>query len=455
MNRFKLKRGLDIRIAGQPKQELGEGNVITRVAVVGRDYVGLKPSMLVAEGDRVVLGQPLFTDRSNEGLRFVAPGTGRICEINRGERRILQSVVVELDDPGEDADAETFSIYDETRIGQLSGQAVREQLVASGMWVALRTRPFSRVPQVDSSPEAIFVSVLDTNPLAPDPAMIIGRRAEEFKAGLQVLSRLTSGTVHVGKAPGLTLPLPEVDRLEVSEFSGPHPAGLVGTHIHFLHPVDAEHVVWTIGYQDLIAFGYLFLTGRIMTERVISLAGPVVNNPRLLMARWGAHTADLVRDEIPPKQRVRVLAGSVLSGRRAADWSAYLGRRHNQVTVLAEPEQREFLGWLRPGWNKFSAWPIYLSSLFGRHRAYPLTTTLNGSERAMVPTGQYERVMPQDYLPTQLLRALLVKDTVRAQQLGCLELHEEDLALCSFVCPSKYDYGPVLRANLNLIEKEG
>ncbi|MEM1411199.1 MAG: NADH:ubiquinone reductase (Na(+)-transporting) subunit A, partial [Pseudomonadota bacterium] len=246
----------------------------------------------------------------------------------------------------------------------------------------------------------------------------------------------------------------ELDQLQVAEFSGPHPAGLVGTHIHFLHSVNTEHVVWTIGYQDLIAIGHLFLTGRIMTERTISLAGPIVNEPRMLVTRWGAHTKELVEGEVP-QIRSRVLAGSALSGRRAADWSAYLGRRHNQVTVLEEPETRQFMGWMLPGWNMFSAWPIYLSRLFRPGHEFALTTSLNGSERAMVPAGQYERVMPQDYLPTQLLRALVVRDTVRAQALGCLELHEEDLALCSFVCPSKYDYGPILRANLKQIEKEG
>lgn len=454
MKQFKLKKGLDIRIAGRPRQELGERKLVTRAAVVGRDYVGLKPRMLVAEGDSVVLGQPIFSDRSNEGLRFVAPGSGRVVEVNRGERRILQSVVIELDDPDHDAGAQTYAIHEESGISRLSREAVRDQLVESGMWVALRTRPFSRVPLVDSQPEAIFVSVMDTSPLAPDPMLAIGRKASEFKAGIAALGRLTDGPVYVGKAPGAEIALPETEQLQVAEFSGPHPAGLVGTHIHFLHPVNAEHKVWTIGYQDVIAIGHLFLAGQIMTERVVALAGPVVNDPRMLITRWGAHTAQLVKDELADV-RARVLAGSALSGRRAAGWSAYLGRRHNQVTVLAEPTEREFMGWLSPGWNKFSAWGIYLSSLFRRGREYPLNTSLNGSARAMVPSGQYERVMPQDYLPTQLLRALLVKDTVRAQQLGCLELHEEDLALCSFVCPSKYDYGPVLRANLAIIEKEG
>jgi Na+-transporting NADH:ubiquinone oxidoreductase subunit A len=454
MKQFKIKKGLDIRLAGSPRQEIANGKIISRVAVVGRDYVGLKPRMLVAEGDRVVLGQPLFTDRSNEGVQFVAPGTGRIREINRGERRILQSVVIELDDPAADADAVTFPSYDEARIASLAPQTLREQLIESGTWLALRTRPYSKVPQVNDQPEAIFVTATDTNPLAPDPAKIIGRRPREFKVGLQVLARLTPGPVYLCQAPGAAYDLPDVDNLELAEFSGPHPAGLVGTHIHFLHPVNAERAVWTVAYQDVIAIGHLFLTGEIMTERVISLAGPLVSDPRLLVTRWGAYTEDIVRGEVPPV-RSRVIAGSVLGGRRAADWAAYLGRRNNQVTVLAEPEEREFIGWLKPGWDKFSAWPIYLSWLFRGRKEFALTTTQNGSERAMVPVGQYERVMPQDYLPTQLLRALLVKDTVRAQQLGCLELHEEDLALCSFVCPSKYDYGPVLRANLELIEKEG
>jgi Na+-transporting NADH:ubiquinone oxidoreductase subunit A len=454
MTHFKIKKGLDLRISGEPSQVIETGNPITRVAVVGRDFVGLKPKMLVSENEHVTLGQPLFTDRDNEGVRYVAPGTGKIIAINRGERRVLQSVVIELDDPNEDAGVPDLPSFSAAGLENMPPAQARELLIESGLWVALRTRPFSRVPKIDASPQAIFVTAIDTNPLAADPQVIIKHNGESFAHGLRVLSRLAEVPVHLCIAQGADIHAPEVENIKTSTFSGPHPAGLAGTHIHFLHPVGVGRTVWTIGYQDVIAIGQLFSTGRPMTERTVALCGPMVERPRLITTRLGAYTTDIVHGETP-RVKSRVIAGSVLSGRRASGWGAYLGRRHNQVTVLAEAGEREFMGWIKPGLNKYSAWRIYLANFLRSNARFELNTSQNGSERAMVPTGQYEKVMPQDYLPTQLLRALLVKDTVRAQELGCLELHEEDLALCTFVCPSKYKYGPILRANLDLIEKEG
>ena len=242
--------------------------------------------------------------------------------------------------------------------------------------------------------------------------------------------------------------------IETHSFSGPHPAGLASTHIHFLAPVNAHKTVWQINYQDVIAIGKLFTTGHIWVERIISLAGPLVNKPRLVRTRLGANTEDLVRGEIQNVQS-RIISGSVLHGHTATNWAAYLGRFHNQISVIAEATEREFFGWIKPvGKNKFSALNVFISKILGA-KQLNLTTSQNGSPRAMVPVGTFERVMPLDILPTQLLRALIVHDTDSAQALGALELDEEDLALCSFVCSGKFDYGPVLRSNLTQIEKEG
>lgn len=451
---LKIKKGLDIPIAGEPEQEVRPGNSVSRVAVVGRDFVGLKPSMQVEVGDQVSLGQPLFSDRKNEGVRFVAPGNGSIVEINRGERRILQSVVIKLDSPEEFDAGESFNTYSAEEIQNLSSDQIREDLIVSGLWVSFRTRPYSKVPGIEDSPNAIFIPAIDTNPLAPDPMVAISRQSEAFRDGLSVICRLANVKVHLCIAAGARVDTPAAQNLAITEIAGPHPAGLVGTHIHFLEPVSASRQVWTIRYQGVIAIGKLFRNGRLWTERIISLAGPIVKNPRLIATRWGASTEDLVAGELQ-NVKARVIAGPLLSGRRAAGWGAYLGRRHSQIVALAEGGHREFLAWMAPGFNKYSAYRVYLSKLFGSRKRFDMTASQNGSPRAMVPTGIYESVMPLDILPTQLLRALLVKDTVTAQQLGCLELDEEDLALCSFVCPSKYDYGPVLRANLDLIEKEG
>ncbi|MDG1462611.1 MAG: Na(+)-translocating NADH-quinone reductase subunit A [Gammaproteobacteria bacterium] len=450
---IKIKKGLDIPISGEPEQRIYAATAVSQVAVVGRDFIGLKPKMLVAVDDQVKLGQPLFEDRRNPGVVFASPGSGKIIAINRGERRILQSVVVKLDDPENDADFVEFKSYKSEELDKLNSEKIRSQLLESGLWVALRSRPFNKVVKVGSTPAAIFVNAMDTNPLAADAELLIQDEAAAFADGLKVICGLADVPVHMCKAPATNIPTCAAANLQVHEFAGPHPAGLAGTHIHHLEPVTASRIVWTINYQDVIAVGKLFTTGKLSTKRIVSLAGPLVEKPRLLETRWGAYIPELIVDEVP-KVKARILAGSVLIGRRAVGWGAYLGRNHYQICALAEGGEREFISWIRPGSDKFSATRVFISKLMGRKK-FAMSTLANGSDRAMVPIGMYEAVVPQDFLVTHLLRALLVKDTVMAQQLGCLELVEEDMSLCSFVCPSKYDYGPILRENLELIEKEG
>lgn len=447
---FSIKKGLDLPISGKPEQTIYDGNHVSSVAVLGNEYVGMRPTMLVEEGQRVKLGEALFEDKKNPGVLFTAPGAGTIKAINRGAKRALQSVTIELDGDEE----VTFQDYAADSLDNLETDAITKNLVDSGLWLAFRTRPYSRSPAIDTTPDAIFVTAMDTNPLAADPSIIINNYAEDFKHGLTVISQLTKGNVFVCQAADTALPVSHRDNIEVNTFSGPHPAGLAGTHIHLLNPVSATKSVWTINYQDVIAIGKLFTTGRLWVERIISFAGPLVNKPRLIRTRLGASTEDLVRGEVAAVQS-RVISGSVLHGHTANNWAAYLGRFHTQLSVIAESVDRELLGWIKPGGkNKFSALNVFISSLFPK-KDLALTTSQNGSPRAMVPVGVFERVMPLDILPTQLLRSLLVKDTDSAQALGCLELDEEDLALCSFVCSGKYDYGPALRTNLTQIEKEG
>jgi Na+-transporting NADH:ubiquinone oxidoreductase subunit A len=404
--------------------------------------------MLVREGDRVNLGQPLFVDKQNPGVHFTSPGSGIVKAINRGERRVLQSVVVHL----EGDDAEEFDTFSTERLYSLESGAVRNNLQASGMWTAFLTRPFSKIPAVDESPRALFVTAIDTNPLAADPAVVIEPKKAAFAQGLEIVSKLTDGNVYLCTAVDSGIACPDGEQFKHAEFSGPHPAGLAGTHIHLLEPVSEQKTVWSIGYQDVIAIGELFVTGRLPVERVIALGGPKVKEPRLIATRLGANTSDLVRGELSPGN-VRVVAGSVLNGHRAVNWAAYLGRYEQQITVLQEGTPREFLSFMRPGFSKFSAARAFAGKLFGND--YRFTTSQNGSPRAMVSTGSFEQVMPLDILPTPLLKALLVRDTDGARDLGCLELDEEDLALCSFVCNGKYNYGPHLRKNLHEIEVNG
>lgn len=445
-----IKKGLDIPISGVPEQTIHDGPPVHSVAVMGFDYIGMKPTMHAQEGDRVKVGQALFTDKKNPGVTYTSPACGRVTRINRGARRVFQSMVIEPD--GEDE--ETFEAWAPERLKTLTREQVKDNLLRSGLWAAIRTRPYSKQPHPDTEPHSIFINAMDTRPLAARPGVVIDAYAEDFAHGVEVLCRLSPGKVFLCHHPGQTLPAVTADNLVSQAFDGPHPAGLPGTHIHFLDPVGAGKTVWHLNYQDVIAVGKLFTTGRLWTERVIALAGPRVREPRLIRTRLGANTEDLVRDQLHPGE-ARIISGSVLSGRRAADWAAFLGRFHLQVAVIPEDRRRYFMGWVTPGRDRFSLMRVYVSSLFGRGRRFDLTSSLNGSPRAMVPIGNYERVMPLDILPTQLLRALVTRDTDLAQALGCLELDEEDLALCSFASHSKYDYGPVLRANLTQIEHGG
>lgn len=442
-----IKRGLDLPITGTPAQRIEAARPVRSVAIVGFDYHGMKPTMSVQVGDRVKLGQVLFSDKKNPGVVFTAPGAGVVSAIHRGQQRVLQSVVIDLDGD----EQETFASYSAAQLDTLDAQAVRDNLQQSGLWTALRTRPYSKVPAVDAVPSSIFVTAIDTHPLAADPALVIAEQAEAFEQGLKVLSRLAR--VFLCKAPGAALPGENLSQVKTESFSGPHPAGLAGTHIHFLDPVSANKTVWSIGYQDVIAVGKLFTTGQLSVERVVALGGPVVEQPRLLRTRLGACLNELTAGELKPGNN-RVISGSVFGGRNARGAFAYLGRYHQQVSCLAEGNDREMLHYLRAGVNKHSVLNVFVSKLMGGKR-FDFTTTTNGSPRAMVPVGNYEKVMPLDILPTQLLRLLIVGDTEMAQKLGCLELDEEDLALCSYVCAGKYEYGPILRDNLTRIEKEG
>ena len=442
-----IKRGLDLPIAGAPAQRVEAGRPVRSVAVIGFDYPTMKPTMAVQVGDRVKLGQLLFSDKKSPGVNYTAPGAGVVSAVHRGEKRVLQSVVIDLDGDEE----VTFASYSPAQLDGLSSEQVRENLQQSGLWTALRTRPFSKVPAIDATPASIFVTAIDTHPLAADPAVIIAEQAEAFEAGLKVLGNL--GKVFLCKAPNASLPGESLAKVQVESFNGPHPAGLAGTHIHFLDPVSASKSVWSIGYQDVIAVGKLFTSGRLSVERVVSLAGPVVEQPRLVRARLGANLDELTAGELQPGAN-RVVSGSVLGGRTAHGAFAYLGRYHQQVSCLREGKEREMLHYLRAGVEKHSILNIYISKLMGGKK-FAFSTSTNGSPRAMVPVGNYEEVMPLDVLPTQLLRALIVGDTEVAQKLGCLELDEEDLALCTYVCAGKYEYGPILRDNLTRIEKEG
>ena len=442
----KIKRGLDIPITGAPSQQISDMSSVRSVAILGADYMGMKPTMKVAEGDRVVKGQPLFADKKNPQVIFTAPITGRVRAINRGAKRVFQSLVIDCE--SNSSEQITFRQYNRDQLANLNRDGVIEQLVASGLWTAIRTRPFSKIPDPTTTPSAIFVNAMDTNPLAADPEIVIKQQHEAFEDGLALVSKLAD-KLYVCKAEKAQF---STGKFNAHEFSGAHPAGLVGTHIHFLHPASASRVVWHLNYQDVIAIGKLFATGELDSTRIIALAGASVKQPRLAKTIVGASLLDMTTGELSGSDN-RIISGSVLSGRHAQGVEAYLGRYHLQVSVIPEAKEREMLHYMKLGSHRFSALGVYLGRWLGKK--FNMTTSSNGSPRAMVPVGIYEDIMPLDILPTQLLRYLLVGDTDMAQSLGCLELDEEDLALCTFVCPGKYEYGPILRDVLDAIEKEG
>lgn len=446
---IKIRRGLDLPIAGSPNQSIEDGPQVRQVALIGFDYHGMKPTMAVQVGDKVKLGQELFSDKKTPGVIYTAPASGTVSAINRGDQRVFHSLVIDV----EGADSIEFAKYSTADLAGLSRENVQQNLVQSGLWTALRTRPYSKAPALDSTPSSIFVQAIDTNPLAADPQVVIASKKDAFANGLTVLARLTEGKVFVCQAEGVDLPKGQGSNIVAETFAGVHPAGNSGTHIHFLDPVNAHKTVWTIGYQDVIAVGELFTTGQLNVERVVALAGPQVERPRLVRTRIGANLNELTQGQTKTGEN-RVISGSVFGGRRSHGNLNFLGRFHTQISVLREGRERELLHYLRFGRKRFSVMGIYISKLFGL-KDLSFTTSTNGSERAMVPVGSYEKVMPLDILPTQLLRSLIVGDTEMAQKLGCLELDEEDLALCTFVCPGKYEYGPILRSNLTRIENEG
>lgn len=452
----RIKRGLQLPIAGQPQQVIERGRAVSHAALLGADYIGMRPTMHVEVGAVVDRGQLVFEDKKTPGVRYTAPVAGTVAAINRGERRAFQSLVIRLSDEERQGQGRqvTFASYTGGPVPALGSDQVRDLLLESGLWTTLRARPFSKVADPTVRPRSIFVTAMDTNPLAPDVDVVLQGFEAEIEVGLQALTKLTDGPVFFCTAARSSLRPPAVDRVRHEQFDGPHPAGTVGVHIHTLDPAGRGRIVWHVGYQNLVAIGRLFLTGELMTRRVVSLAGPSVLNPRLIETVVGASTDELVEGELAPGDQ-RVVSGSVLSGRKAqGEALGYLGLYHNQISVLPEGRQREFMGWAAPGLNKFSVSGAFLSAL-RRGARYPMTTSTNGSVRAIVPIGLYESVMPMDLEATYLLKALATRDIERAEQLGVLELDEEDVALCTFVCPSKNEYAPWLRDVLTAIEKEG
>ncbi len=439
-------KGLDIPITGQPEQKIRQSNQVKKIALVGDDYVGMKPTMLVAEGDRVKTGQKLFTDKKNKGVTFTSPGCGVVHSINRGAKRRFDSLVIEL----EGEESVRFLDPSSAHAEKMDPEKIRNLLVDSGMWTSFRTRPYGKIPGISTTPASLFITAIDTSPLAADPQVIIAHYEKEYQLGLKILQQFLPVPVHYCTGADKLLPAEERDGINYSCFQGPHPAGLPSTHIHFIDPVHEEKSVWHIGYQDVVGIGHLFSTGSLLTEKILSLAGPATLKPSLIITRAGAFLPDLCRQEITLDE-LRIVSGSVLCGRESTGNFSFLGRYHDQISVLVDSSGRSFFNWAMPGKDRFSIKPVFSSAL-KKHLSFPFNTALWGGKRAIFPLDTYDQVMPLDIIATSLLKALSAGDTEKSKDLGCLELIEEDVALCSFVCAGKNEFSTALRQVLTTIE---
>jgi Na+-transporting NADH:ubiquinone oxidoreductase subunit A len=443
MGLHKIRKGLNLPLKGSPSDSLISAADVKEVAVLGDDFPGLKPSMIVKEGDFVRKGEPIFSDRKNPEIIFTAPATGLVKSVNRGAKRKFLSLVIEK----QDGDSVIFDTFDPSKA---DFKKVYGLLKSSGLLSAVRQYPFAKCPSADRKPDAVFVNCMDTRPGAPDMKILLQGREHDFEKGIQAVSKLAERTfvcVHKG------MMVPDCAGLDVVQFDGKHPAGLSGTHIHFLRPVSQGKTVWSFQMQDIIDIGYLISHGELNETRRIALSGPSVKEPCHIETVKGASVADVTRGRLEDGEN-RIINGSILYGFNAEDEVGYLSSCFNQLSVIPEQIERVFFGWATLRNDLYSVKNIFMSKFTGE-KSVEFDTALNGSKRPMVPVGTYEKVMPLDILPTHLLRSLEVGDYEMAEKLGCLELSEEDLSLCTYVCPGKIDYAPLLREALTVIEKEG
>jgi Na+-transporting NADH:ubiquinone oxidoreductase subunit A len=442
-----LKKGLDIRLKGGAEKILA-GEVISGLyCVKPTDFPGLTPKLDVKTGDKVLAGTPLFHDKIRPEIIFTSPVSGKVHSIIRGERRRLLEIVVEKE-------GDKFIESGRSDPARLTRENIKEALLKSGLWPAVRQRPYHIVARPDDMPKAIFISGFDTSPLAPDYNFIMANSSAScFRIGISVLKKLTDGKINLvlnGKDDSGGL-LKNIGEVEISYFSGPHPAGNVGVHINHLDPINKGEIVWFVNLQDIITIGRLFEEGIYKPERIIALTGSEVINPQYYKVRSGISGQALYKDNLRTGN-LRYISGNVLTGTNIGP-EGFLGYYDSQITVIPEGDYFEFFGWMMPGLNKFSFSRTFASSLLPR-KSYSLDTNLHGGERAFVMTGQYEKVVPMDIYPMQLLKAILAEDIDLMENLGIYEIAEEDFALCEFICPSKIEIQSIVRKGLDLMIKE-
>lgn len=440
---IKIKKGLNINLMGESIRELSTYSPAD-YALKPTDFIGIFPRLLVKEGDHVNAGSPVFHDKFREELLFTSPVSGTIQEISRGEKRVLEAVIIRAD--GE----QSYEDFGKEEMVSLTREQIIGKLLKSGTWPLIRQRPYNVIANPMDTPKAIFVSGFDSAPLAPDVSFAMSDDITSFRMGMGVLERLTSGKVHLGLQEGKN-ELAGIKGVETTFYSGPHPAGNVGIHIHHLNPVNKGETVWVVNPQDVRIIGRLFTEGKYDATCTVALTGSEVENPRYYQLLKGASLKDLFSEQVK-NPNVRYISGNVLTGTRIRP-DGFLGFYHHQITVIPEGNQYEFLGWALPGFNKFSFSKSFFSWL-SPGRRYRLDSNLHGGHRALVMTGQYEKVLPMDILPMQLIKACIIEDIDLMEKLGIYEVDEEDFALVEFIDTSKTDIQKIIRNGLDLVRKE-
>lgn len=442
---IKIKKGLNIPLEGKAEMVFGQAQLPGLFAIKPVDFHGLTPKMVVAEGDSVKIGSVLFHDKYHPEIKFVSPVSGTVKTINRGERRRILEVVVENDNKDESLD------FGKSDPATMDRDAIVGKLLEGGAWPYLRQRPYDILANPSDTPKAIFVSGFDSSPLAPDYDFVLTGQEEAFKVGVEVLKKLAP-VVHIGISAGSASKVyNSLQGVTLNSFSGPHPAGNVGVQIHHVSPINKGEKVWVINPQEIVSIGNLFAQGKHDFSRVIAVTGSEVLKPLYLRYRLGASVVEILKDNIA-EGSLRVISGNVLTGTNiGAD--GYLGFYHSQLCVIPEGDDYEFLGWASPGFGKFSVSRSFFSWIC-KNKKYRLNANLHGSERAIVVSGLFEKVVPMDILPEQLIKAILAEDIDKMEQLGLYEIVEEDIALCEFVDISKMELQAIVRDGINLMMKE-
>lgn len=443
---IKIKKGLDIPLEGEAEKIMKELSS-DHYAVKPTDFIGVFPKVLVKEGDVVEAGTPLFFNKYKEKILFTAPVSGKVIEIRRGDKRVLEEIRIEAN--GKFSQIEFGSANPQ----KLDREEIIEKLIKSGVWPVIRQRPYSVIADPDTPPKAIHIPAFDTSPLAPDYDFIVHGKGEEFQMGLDAIAKLTEGKVHLNVHAEYTTSKVFLNskNVQINRFAGPHPTGNVSVHIAHIDPINKGDVVWYLYPQDVLTIGRLFKNGVYDASIVAALTGSEVEKPAYFKTLRGVAVKNMIQDNLK-EGKARIISGNVLTGDKILP-TGYLGFYHNQFTVIPEGNYYEFVGWATPGFGKYSFSRAFFSWL-NPSKKHRLDTNLHGGERAFVITGKYEQVMPLDILPMQLLKACMINDIDLMEGLGIYEVDEEDFALCEFIDTSKTEMQDIIREGLNMMRKE-